>query len=237
MNIIVTGASRGIGFEIVKAFAGTGGNRIVALARNINNLERLKSVCETMPSGKDLEIIQVDLSDMDGIFSMLVPKINSLFPNLDILINNAGYLVNKPFKDIQRDELNEMIRINLMVPFTLIQSLVELLKKGDKSHVINISSMGGIQGSVKFPGLSAYSMTKGGLGILTECLAEEYRDTNISFNCLALGSVQTEMLEEAFPGYRAPLTPEEMANFIVDFAVNGQKLFNGKILPVSLSTP
>jgi 3-oxoacyl-[acyl-carrier protein] reductase len=111
------------------------------------------------------------------------------------------------------------------------------MKKAGSSHVVNISSMGGINGSVKFSGLSAYSAAKGGLGILTECLAEEYRDSGISFNCLALGSVQTEMLEEAFPGYRAPLTAHEMARFIVDFAINGHKFFNGKILPVSISTP
>lgn len=237
MNIVVTGASRGIGFEIVKTFAGISGNRIVALARNRLNLERLKTICETMPSGKDLEIIQTDLSNTDRIFSELIPHINRIFPKLDILINNAGYLINKPFEEIQPEELDNIIGINLKVPFILIQALIGLLKKADRSHVVNISSIGGINGSVKFSGLSAYSAAKGGLGILTECLAEEYRDTGISFNCLALGAVQTEMLEEAFPGYSAPLTPYEMAQFIVDFALNGQKLFNGKILPVSISTP
>ena len=71
----------------------------------------------------------------------------------------------------------------------------------------------------------------------TELFAEEYKETAIKMNCLCLGAVQTEMLEQAFPGYVAPTTPREMANYIVDFAQTGMKFFNGKILPVSISTP
>ncbi len=237
MNIIVTGASRGIGFEIVKGFAGKPGNRIIALSRNKKNLEKLKNVCQSTPSGIGVEIMQADLSDTAHMTTWLIPRIQQFFTKLDILINNAGYLVNKPFENIQPEELENTININLKVPFLFIQALIGLLKNADNPHILNISSMGGINGSVKFPGLTAYSAAKGGLGILTECLAEEYRDSGISFNCLALGAVQTEMFEEAFPGSKAPLTTEEMALFIVDFALNGHKIFNGKILPVSISTP
>jgi len=237
MDIIVTGASRGIGYEIVKKFAGIPGNRIIALARNKNNLAKLKSDCKPMPSGKGVEIIPTDLSDIGNMTTLLVPHIQRSLTKLDILVNNAGYLVNKPFEKTQLQELENIININLKVPFLFIQALINLLKNANRSHVLNISSMGGIHGSAKFPGLAAYSAAKGGLGILTECLAEEYRDSGISFNCLALGAVQTEMFEEAFPGFNAPLTPEEMASFIADFAINGAKVFNGKILPVSISTP
>ena len=106
-----------------------------------------------------------------------------------------------------------------------------------KGHVVNIASMGGIQGSLKFSGLSAYSSTKGALITLTECLAEEYKNKNVSFNAIAFGAVQTEMLSEAFPNYKAPLTAAEAAKFVGDFAVNGQKYFNGKVLQMALSTP
>ena len=106
-----------------------------------------------------------------------------------------------------------------------------------KGHVINISSMGGIDGSVKFPGLSAYSSSKGAVNILTELLAEEYKETGPVFNSLALGAVQTEMLEEAFPGLKAPISAEKMASYVLDFAITGQKYYNGKILPISSSTP
>jgi len=90
---------------------------------------------------------------------------------------------------------------------------------------------------MKFPGLAAYSSSKGALLTLTEMLAEEYKEQGISFNALALGAVQTEMLEEAFPGYKAPVSAVEMANYIYNFALTGNKFYNGKILQVSSSTP
>jgi NAD(P)-dependent dehydrogenase (short-subunit alcohol dehydrogenase family) len=97
--------------------------------------------------------------------------------------------------------------------------------------------MGGIQGSAKFPGLSLYSAAKGAVAVLTEAMAEELKERGISVNCLAFGAVQTEMLARAFPGYQAPINPDQIANFVADFCINGQKYFNGKILPVSISTP
>ena len=104
-------------------------------------------------------------------------------------------------------------------------------------HVVTISSIGGIQGSSKFSGLSAYSSSKGAVITLSELLAEEYKESGPSFNVLALGAVQTEMLEEAFPGYKAPLTADEMASYIYDFSLKANKFYNGKILQVSSSTP
>ena len=97
--------------------------------------------------------------------------------------------------------------------------------------------MGGIQGSQKFKGLSAYSSSKGAIITLTECLAEEFKTENLIFNSLALGAVQTEMLSKAFPGYQAPLKSSDMACFIVKFFIDGGQYFNGRIIPVSLTTP
>ena len=97
--------------------------------------------------------------------------------------------------------------------------------------------MGAVQGSAKFPGLAYYSASKAAIANLTECLAEEYKEHNTAFNCLALGSANTEMFNEAFPGYKAAVSAQEMADLISDFAVNGQKYFNGKIIPVSVNTP
>lgn len=237
MNIIVTGASRGVGYEIVRSFAEKPGMKILAIARNIKDLKKLKLSCQTLPSGDEVDMIAADLSKFGRLKDEIIPVIRNKFDKLDILINNAGYLVNKPFSQIDADELEMTIKVNFMLPWKLIQSLLDLLAQSGKSHVINISSIGGIQGSMKFPGLSAYSSAKGALGILTECLAAELSDKGIAFNCLALGSVQTEMFKMAFPGYKAQLKPEEIAAFIADFAVKGNKYFNGKILPVSVSTP
>ena len=103
--------------------------------------------------------------------------------------------------------------------------------------MLAISSMGGIQGSAKFPGLAAYSSSKGAVITLTELLAEEYKETGPAFNALALGAVQTEMLEAAFPGYQAPVSAAEMAKYIGDFALTGHHYYNGKVLQVSKTTP
>jgi NAD(P)-dependent dehydrogenase (short-subunit alcohol dehydrogenase family) len=237
MNIIVTGSSRGIGYEVVRSLAGYPGMKIFALARDIKNLRKLKSTCSSLPSGKNVHILATDLTRTDIVKSDVIPGIHALFNKLDILINNAGYLVNKPFLDINEKELETSFEVNFKVPWQMIQLLSGLLQKSGKAHVINISSMGGIQGSLKFPGLSAYSSAKGALAVLTECLAAEFSNSGIAFNCLALGAVQTEMFRQAFPGYSAPLEPSEIASFIADFALNGNKFFNGKILPVSVSTP
>ena len=133
--------------------------------------------------------------------------------------------------------MEKMVRVNFLGSVKFIQVLLPKLGGKKVSHVINIGSMGGFQGSSKFPGLSVYSASKAALASITECLATEFYDRNIRFNCLALGAVQTEMLTEAFPGYKAPVSPESMAEYIVEFGLNGHKFFNGKVLPVSLIDP
>jgi NAD(P)-dependent dehydrogenase (short-subunit alcohol dehydrogenase family) len=156
-------------------------------------------------------------------------------PQVDILINNAGYLVNKPFSEITSEEFKRCYNVNLFGVVDVAKTVLPFMTKN--GHVVNISSMGGIQGSTKFSGLSAYSSSKGALITLTEVLAEEFKETGPSFNVLALGAVQTEMLEEAFPGYKASLSAIEMAKYIADFALKGNKFYNGKVLQVSNSTP
>jgi NAD(P)-dependent dehydrogenase (short-subunit alcohol dehydrogenase family) len=162
-------------------------------------------------------------------------EISSTFGSVDVLINNAGSLVNKPFMEISSSEFEAVFQVNVFAVATLIRLILPLMNQ--KGHVVNISSMGGVQGSAKFPGLSAYSSSKGALVILTELLAEEFKESGPSFNALALGAVQTEMLEEAFPGYQAPLSAAQMAEYIIDFALKGHQFYNGKVLPISSSTP
>jgi len=232
MFIVVTGASKGIGLEIVKQFLTDGENTVLAVARSSKELTNLyKSHPE------NLITVFGDLNKtptQNRILSLIKNKKTQA----DILINNAGTITVKAFEKITAKELHYISLTNFFVPFQLIQNLLPVLGKKNKSHIINISSMGGIQGISKFPGLSAYSSSKAALAGLTECLAEEFKDKkNISINCLALGAVQTEMLAKAFPGYKAPLQPKQMANFIVDFALTGHQYFNGKIIPVSSTTP
>ena len=236
MNIIITGASRGIGSEIAKLFANNTNNHIILISRNQEKLNELINDCKSNNASANISALPFDLTDINEIRE-LIPKIKSSFNKLDILINNAGFLVNKPFDKITAAEFEQIYKVNVLGPAELIRCLIPELKKSDNAHVVNISSMGGFQGSMKFPGLTAYASSKAAIANLTECLAEEYKDSNIKFNCLALGAVATEMLAEAFPGYDAPTTAKEMAEYITDFALKGHKMYNGKILPVSKTTP
>ena len=225
-TVVVVGASRGIGKSIVDLFAGKENYHILALARNVGKMK------EAFSSFSNVECHGIDLSaqNVKETCTTIFSKIDSI----DILINNAGKLVNKPFTELTREDLEESYNVNIL---GVMQTTQAAIPKMNKSHIVNISSIGGFQGSVKFPGLSAYSTSKAALCSFTEMFAEEYRETSIKMNCLCLGAVQTEMLEEAFPGYEAPLTASEMAEYIVNFADTAHQWMNGKIIPVSLSTP
>lgn len=222
---IVTGASSGIGFALVQELCQRN-FLVLAIARSEDKLKAL------IPSGA--EILCCDLGSPDFADS-IADKLNQLaWDSLDCLVNNAGFLVNKPFAEVKNLDFDTSIAVNFKAPFFLVQKLLPFLPGG---QVVNISTMGGINGTAKFPGLSAYSSSKGGVGILTELLAEELQEQNIRVNALALGAVDTPMLREAFPGYQAPKSAEEMGLFIADFIENGSSFFNGKVLPISSTTP
>lgn len=224
-NVIITGTSRGIGFELVKLFA-KAGHHVLALSRNEKPIKNLKL--------ENVTAFSFDLSNA-GDYNKVESFIKAHWKHVDILINNAGSLLNKPFAGTTMDDFEHIYKTNVFGVAEMTRIVVPFMKK--ESHVVTISSMGGVQGSMKFPGLAAYSSSKGAVITLTELLAEEYKETGPSFNVLALGAVQTEMLQEAFPGYQAPTTALEMAHYIFDFSLNGNKYYNGKLLQVSNSTP
>lgn len=231
MNIVITGASRGIGYELCKVFAKDLENNVFAIARNS---EKLSALSAEINQPDRFHFLAFNLHTSDYT-KQLVPEIRTWLGRVDILINNAGSLLHKSFQEISDEDFDTIFDMNVKSPFKMIRDLLPLFNK--LAHIVNISSMGGVQGSVKFPGLSLYSASKGALAILTECLALEFKDLQLYVNALAIGAVQTEMLAEAFPGYQAPLHPDQMASFIKEFALTGHRYFNGKILPVSLSTP
>ena len=224
-NVVITGTSRGIGFELAKQFANEG-HRVLALSRNTEPLANVNH--------KNIHFISVDLSNEADLKSA-ADFVETIFKSVDILIHNAGFLVNKPFETLTKEDFQKVYEVNVYAVAGLTQKMMPFMSQG--SHVITISSMGGIQGSMKFPGLAAYSSAKGAVITLSELLAEEYKEQGIAFNVLAIGAVQTEMLEEAFPGYQAPLQPNEMAAYILNFALTGNKFYNGKVLQVSSTTP
>lgn len=233
MNIVITGASSGIGFEAAIELASKNGHQIVAIARNADKLRKLLEIAKSLNPHCVFYPVSFDLTQDN--FSALTPLIEEKLGTVDILINNAGALVNKPFMETTEEDIYKMLQTNVISHFMLIQHMVKYMNEG--SHILNIGSMGGVQGSVKFNGLAAYSASKAALHVLTECLASEFSDAKIKVNCLALGSAQTEMLEAAFPGYESPILAFEMGKYVADFSLTGHKFFNGKVLPVAVTTP
>lgn len=223
-NIIVTGTSRGIGFELALLFANAG-HKVLALSRK---------TAPALLSNQNISCLAADLSDEDSL-ARVAEFLSQSWKKVDAIVHNAGALIHKPFSQIAAAEFENIYKVNVFGVAALNRIALPYLEKG--SHVVTISSMGGVQGTVKFAGLSAYSSSKGAAIILSELLAEEYKEKGIAFNVLALGAVQTEMLAEAFPGYAAPLTAGEMASYIFNFTLEGNKFHNGKTLQVAVTTP
>jgi NAD(P)-dependent dehydrogenase (short-subunit alcohol dehydrogenase family) len=229
-KIVISGGSSGIGQALVKKLVSLG-HTVFTFARSEEKLRRLHSETEHYPGSLHSVVFDLETGD----FASLAKEIHDTLGQVTRLVNNAGWLVNKPFAELTKEEVERSFRINVISVFSLAKHLLPLMPAS--AHMVNITSMGGFQGSAKFAGLSAYSAAKGALSVLTESLAAEFSEQDIRVNALALGAVQTEMLAAAFPDYRAPVTPEQMADFIAEFTLNGHHYFNGKILPVSLSTP
>jgi 3-oxoacyl-[acyl-carrier protein] reductase len=222
-TIVITGASRGIGFALTQ-LALQQGHRIYALSRNIQPLKK----------SERLYPYRIDLSEEQSL-PIFAEQLQKEGIKIDALIHNAGMLLNKPFSETTTADFESIYRVNVFGLAALTRLLLPSIEP--KGHIVSISSMGGLTSSAKFPGLAAYSSSKGAVSILTELLAEEYKETGPAFNALALGAVQTEMLARAFPGFQAPVTAGEMAAYILKFALEGQQFFNGKVLPVSATTP
>lgn len=232
MNIIVTGAGKGIGYEVVKILSKHKQNHILAISRKMSDLKELISDCLKQTPEAKITPYEFDLNQFD-FYPFIAQRIETILHKVDIIVHNAGRLVNKPFQKTEQGDFDEVFNVNVKAPYFFSQALLPLMNRG--GHIVMIGSMGGVQGTKKFNGLSAYSSSKGSLTVLAECLAEELSDFNIHVNCLALGGAQTKMFEKAFPGVRASQSPQQMAMFIADFAISGHKHFNGKVIPVSLT--
>lgn len=223
-NIIITGTSRGIGYELALQFANAG-HHVLALSRKTP---------EELISHSNITCLSVDLASETDL-GQVEKFLSQTWGKVDVIIHNAGSIVQKPFAQTSLSDFEKVYKVNVFGVANLTKLCLPYLQSG--SHVVSISSMGGIQGSVKFAGLSAYSSSKGAVITLSELLAEEFKEQGIAFNALALGSVNTEMLQEAFPGYEALISAKEMADYIFNFALMGNKYHNGKVIQVSSSTP
>jgi short-subunit dehydrogenase len=236
MNIIVTGASKGIGYHTVLQLAKTGEHHITAISRDSRGLHNLKNKAESHNKSQ-VDVLAFDLASKS--FISVFERLNDIYKFtqgaiLDVLVNNAGFLCNKPFMETSAEEWEKTFEVNLFSVIKLIKLLYPHFNREKGSHIVNIGSMGGIQGTEKFPGLSAYSASKGALNILTESLAKEFENENIKVNAINPGAVQTEMFGMAFPGHKAIVQADEIAEYIAHFATHAHKYMNGRLNQVSL---
>ena len=236
MVILITGASKGIGAALAQSLTESD-HKVLLVSRNLTGLNKVAEACNQKAGNTLAHAIPFDLSDLTDLEAEFVSRIKTHTNTIDALVNNAGQLIRKPFEQVRIQDARNMFEVNLFVPAQLIRICLPFMSESKLKHVVNVTSMAGFQGSAKFSGLSYYSASKAALGSLTECLAVELKEESVKVNALAIGSVQTEMLAEAFPGYKAPLEPSQMAEFMKWFTLEGARYFNGKILPVSLSTP
>lgn len=227
--VIITGASRGVGRATALALAREHGVQVLAVSRDAGALGRL----EQEGAGR-VEVLALDIGSPDTARSI---KAAVAGRRVRSLVHCAGLLDKRPMGDHQRAVLERLYAVNVFAPLEITQALVDELDGTPPGHVVHIGSMGGFQDSAKFPGLVAYSASKAALACMAQCLAEEFKERNIRSNCLALGAVDTEMVREAFPGYQAPVTAEAMGGYVAGFALEGHNLFNGKVLPVAVTTP
>jgi 3-oxoacyl-[acyl-carrier protein] reductase len=236
MNIIITGASRGIGYHTALQLSVNRENTVFALSRNEEGLRKL-----VLASDNNIIPVAVDITDEVSI-KQAVALISERCSTVEILINNAGLLIKRNIEMLTLQDWKDVYAVNVFGVFVLTRQLLPLLRRGElsgdvHSHVVNISSMGGVQGSMKFDGLAAYSSSKGALITLTECLSNELREEGVRMNCIALGSVETEMFATAFPGLRAGGEVGTVSEWLAEFSVRGWRFFNGKTIPFSASTP
>jgi NAD(P)-dependent dehydrogenase (short-subunit alcohol dehydrogenase family) len=227
-NIIVTGASKGVGFQLARLLVYQG-HTVLAFARSEKGLNQLQEDCANL-KGK-LYILVGDILEPQK----LVHGARQYFDKVDVLINNAAAFLSKPFANLQLADLQHVYNINVFAPTLLVKELLPYFSV--KSHVVNISSMGGVTGALKFKSLLPYSSSKAALNNITECLSVELAEKEVYCNALALGSVATNMFKKAFPGQKAAATPAQMAKYIANFALNAAPLINGKVISVSNSTP
>lgn len=236
MTILITGASKGVGAALALQLAEEG-QQLLLVARNEYLIKGIADQCNKIGGPGTASAIAYDLAGILEDPSAFEQLLGEHTTTIDVLVNNAGMLVNKPFHELTTHGERSVFDINYFVPAQLIRICLPFLQQSENASIVNITTMGAVQGSAKFPGLSAYSSSKGALATLTECLAEEFKALNIRVNALAFGAVQTEMLQDAFPGMKAGTSPKEMGRFCTWFVLEGWRRMNGKMLPVSDSTP
>jgi len=232
-NIIVTGASGGIGNSIIKKLNEAGAN-ILASGTRIEKLEELKKNFE------NIKILKFDISNHDKIEEFIKNATNDLGENLDCIINNAGITQDNLAIRMSLDEWQRVININLTSSFLMCKFAIKKMLKNKSGKIVNITSVVGHTGNL---GQANYTASKAGIVAMTKSLAIEYAKKNINLNCISPGFIKTAMTDKIDQKFKEVIIskipsarlgePDDIANAALFLCSNQSNYINGQTLHVN----
>ena len=232
-NIIITGASGGIGNSIVKKLDENGVN-ILASGTRIEKLEGLKT------KFKNIKILKFDISQTEKIEKFIEDASNELGGNLDCIVNNAGITQDNLAIRMSIEEWKKVIDINLTSTFLICKFAIKKMLKNKKGKIINISSVVGHTGNL---GQSNYTASKAAIVAMSKSLAIEYAKKNININCISPGFIKTAMTDKIDEKFKDTIIskipsarlgePEDIANAVLFLASSQSDYINGETLHVN----
>ena len=220
---IITGAGRGIGRATAHRFAREGA-QVVLFSRTAASLNEVSAEI-TQTDNRTLAIVG-DVSreeDVQNLFQNVVDA----YGRVDILVNCAGIVAVRPFVDMDVSTWDRVMNVNLRGTFLCCLEAFRIMAAQHSGVIINLSSLSGVKGVEKFPGLSAYNVSKSGVAGLTEILAVEGKPYNIRVCAVSPGAVETEMLHQAAPHLKATMTPDDMAELLLFLADDSGRMLSG----------
>ena len=232
-NIIVTGASGGIGNSIVKKLSEAGAN-ILASGTRIEKLEEIKS------QFKKIKILKFDISQSNKIEEFIENATNDLGGGLDCVVNNAGITQDNLSIRMSLEEWQKVIDINLTSTFLISKFAIKKMLKNKSGKLVNITSVVGHTGNV---GQANYSASKAGIIAMSKSLAIEYAKKNINVNCISPGFIKTVMTDKINEKFKEVIIskipsarlgePDDIANAVLFLSSNQSSYINGETLHVN----
>jgi len=220
---IITGAGRGVGRATALLFAYEGA-KVVLMSRTSAQLDAV--VAEITAHGGEAVALAGDVAreeDVQALFEL----VRMQYGRADILVNCAGIVAVKPFAEMDTATWDAVIAVNLRGTFLCCRAAFRMMAEQKQGVMLLLSSLSGVKGVEKFPGLSAYNVSKAGIASLVEILAVEGKPHNIRVSAVSPGAVATEMLRQAAPHLKAGMTPEELAEILLFLADDSGRMFSG----------
>jgi NAD(P)-dependent dehydrogenase (short-subunit alcohol dehydrogenase family) len=207
---VVTGASRGIGAATAKVIAAAGAHVVLAA----RDREALADVAKRIrDTGGEATTAPTDVSKVEDVERLFAAAEG--IGHLAALVCAAGVLTSAPFAETTSEIWDETLGVNLTGSFLCCRAAFTAMRPAGEGRIVNVASLSGVYATEKFPGLTAYNVSKYGVVGLTEAIAVEGRQHGISAICVSPGAVETQMLRQANPELRPGLTPSDVADLIL----------------------